>query len=215
MTALETAVTRVRARANYCHKSLPWPRERVLAYAALEYTVGHVSAPQYGVNHPLDTDPSDDADPDEILAEEAGICGHAGIVMQAILGKISVQTRHVEIYYGTNGGHVAVEVAWLGMWHYFDPTWGTLYVTAGDSVLGLRRVLELGAKRNIHEVSYRSHLWRNLVERVPGGPQATGLAALDNPTHVTSGGVVYLDVEPKPADAAARIRATHPAGVIA
>lgn len=201
MTTLELAAKRVQDRADYCHRLLPaWSPTRLLAHAAFEYTVGHVSAPEYGFEALRD---GMAADPETILTHESGICGHAGIVMQAILEQCGVPSRHVEIYSASGGGHVAVEAGWHSRWHYFDPTWGFIYVRQG-AILGLQSILRMGGEAGKYRVAYRSHLWADVVSLIPEGPQKTGLAALDDPVYVTSGGVVYLDRRDDPDAALAK-----------
>lgn len=184
---LELAVKSVIDRATYCREKVPqWDYKRHLCYAALEYVTGHVSAPQYGADRMIETDA------ETILAKQEGICGHAGIALQAILTKCKVSNKHVEIYQADGGGHVAVEAGWGRTWHYLDPTWGTIYVK-DDRVLNLKQILAYGDMKEAYQVTFGSQYWRNVVERVPGGPNATGLSALDNPIYITSGGSVILD----------------------
>lgn len=146
------------------------PRPYVVSLATMSYVVGHVSAPQYGylryiAHQPLPRTAA------EALEMQAGICGNAATTMQTMLAHFHVEARRVDVYYSTpnasSNGHTTVEVRYAGTWHWFDPTWGTIYVrpgTAQSRVLSLVQVLELSpAARRAARIGDDTLLWDRAV----------------------------------------------------
>jgi hypothetical protein len=133
-TPLAFAEEQVRREVFYEeHQALPYSHGRLVAQAAMDYVVGHVSASAYGYLEvtggalPLPT-------PDSTLGTQAGICGFAALTFAAIVKHFGYQVRSVQFYYtepppySTAASHVAVEVYYDGGWHFFDPTFGVLWV---------------------------------------------------------------------------------------
>lgn len=116
----------------------PFSRAEMTALAAVDYTVGHVSAGVYwyqsdrGLTLP-------DWEPDVILRQESGICGQSAAVFVGIMQRLGYQVRSVQFFYnnpdGTPGQHIAVEVYYDSGWHFFDPTYATYWSDASDNVL--------------------------------------------------------------------------------
>jgi TolA-binding protein len=69
-----------------------------------------------------------------ILAVQAGLCGNAAIVFEALVRHFGYQVRSVELYYddppGSPNGHSSAEVYYDGAWHFLDPTFGLYYTDA-------------------------------------------------------------------------------------
>lgn len=138
---LEQAVEQVRREVAYVELyRLSRPREELIARSAMDYVVGHVTAPGYGyMNRILGTQPLPTAE--SALEFGSGICGNAALTFAAILKRFGLPVRSVQFYYA-NGvdNHIAVEVFYDGGWHYFDPTWAAYYEEGG-------RVLSIGEAR--------------------------------------------------------------------
>jgi hypothetical protein len=136
----------------------------------MSYVVGHVSAPQYGYLRDIAHQPLPRTAA-EALEMQAGICGNAATTMLAILGRFHIQARRVNIYYSTpdaaTNGHTTVEVRYGGLWHWFDPTWGTLYVPPNGPqwhVLSLLQVLGLSPRaQRAARVGDDTLLWSRAV----------------------------------------------------
>jgi hypothetical protein len=139
-SALSRAVEQVRREVAYVDLfrgdpsiELP-PREELLARAAMDYVVGHVTAPGYGyMNVVLGAPPAVAAE--TALQSGSGICGHAAFTFAAIVKQFGLRVRSVQFYYA-NGvdNHIAAEVFYDGGWHYFDPTWGAYYEDGGRTM---------------------------------------------------------------------------------
>jgi hypothetical protein len=174
-SALSVAITDVSHRALYAERTLAVahthpPRPYVVALAAMSYVVGHVSAPQYGYLHEIAHQPLP-TDAQESLQTQAGICGNATAAMLAILNRLHVEARRVNIFYSTPhapiNGHTTLEVRYDGAWHWFDPTWGTIYIrpkTPQWDVLSLVDVLRLPpAEQRSNRIGDDSRLWARVV----------------------------------------------------
>ena len=162
------------------------------ALSILSYVQGLVSAPHYGYFNTIGGSPPG-SDPEDILAKQAGICGHAQILFMAIAAWLGVHTRPVYIWYPEEfpeytgpgvPGHAAVEVYYGGTWHYFDPTWGWFFRnTPGrfDKIYSLVDVLQLPATtRQSASVENRSLLWTQVtLYRGPVATKATGYWFMD------------------------------------
>ena len=125
----------VYTRRILINAGVSYPREALIAHAAMSYVVGHVSAPAYGYMNliqgirPVPT-------PDGVLHAGAGICGHAALTFAAIVKRFGLPVRSVQFYYGAGDNHIAAEVFYDGAWHYYDPTFGAYY-RDGDRVLSI------------------------------------------------------------------------------
>ena len=113
----------------------PFSGAEMTALAAVDYTVGHVSAGVYwyqsdrGLTLP-------DWEPDVILRQESGICGQSAAVFVGIMQRLGYQVRSVQFFYnnpdGTPGQHIAVEVYYDSGWHFFDPTYAAYWSDASS-----------------------------------------------------------------------------------
>jgi transglutaminase superfamily protein len=108
----------------------PYSVGEMTALAAVDYTVGHVSAGVYGYQEEQGlTLP--DWEPDVILRQGAGICGQSAAVFVGIMQRLGYQVRSVQFYFtnpdGSADTHVAVEVYYDGGWHFFDPTYAAYW----------------------------------------------------------------------------------------
>jgi hypothetical protein len=135
-TPLAVAVEEVRREVAYSEAVLgnldiPYSHGQVLAQAAMDYVVGHVSAPAYGYMKMNGLSLA--STPDAILGAQAGICGHAALTFAAIVKRFGLAVRSVQFYYGPDGtwNHISDEVSYDGAWHYFDPTFGIYYEQEG------------------------------------------------------------------------------------
>jgi hypothetical protein len=159
------------------------PREYVDALATLSYVQGHVSAPLYGYlqQHRRRAPGSS---PSQILAQGAGIGGHAAIVYRAIMKTFSVPTRQVDVFF-PKGGAVLVEVWWNRAWHVVDPTFGAFFRPANASrfaLLSTAQLLALSpAARRQARVGDASLLWSDTVDGVRMG-SASGKDFIDWPS---------------------------------
>lgn len=105
----------------------------LISLAAMNYVVGHVTAPAYGYRNAIaHFDLPWDAE--TALGTQAGICGTASFTFQALVQQFGLPVRSVQFYFpdGINN-HIAVETFYDGSWHYFDPTWNLTF-SQGDSV---------------------------------------------------------------------------------
>ena len=135
-TPLAVAVEQVRREDVYSeavltNAGIPFSHEQLVAQAAMDYVVGHVSAPAYGYmkDNGINLAPT----PEAILAAQAGICGHAALTFAAIVKRFGLPVRSVQFYYGPDlsWNHISDEVQYGGGWHYFDPTFGIDYEQNG------------------------------------------------------------------------------------
>ena len=143
-TPLAVAEEQVRREVAYEERNgLPYSEGRLVAQAAMDYVVGHVSAAAYGyltvAGLPLPL-----ANPQSVLAAQAGICGHAALTFAAIVKHFGYQVRSVQFYYddpppySTPDSHIADEVFYDGSWHFFDPTFGVVWTDqATDGVVSI------------------------------------------------------------------------------
>jgi hypothetical protein len=164
------------------------PRDYLIALATMNYVGGHVSTAEYGYlrakHQPLPRTAA------QALAMQAGICGAASTTVIAILDRFHVQARRVNVYYSTphapHNGHTTVEVLYGGTWHWFDPTWGTMYVPRKgppSNVLSLLQVLRLPpAVRQRDRLGDDTRLWdRTVVAAGQDFGRETGMLFLTLP----------------------------------
>jgi Transglutaminase-like superfamily len=183
-------VTYIERRVLTATKVLP--RAHLLALSTMNYVVGRVTAPAYGYRRDVSGEMLPDGGTTEIVARrslsmQAGICGHATHTMLAILSRLGVRSRPVHLYYSTPGtprnSHAGVEVHYHDAWHYFDPTWGSLYrhpeaapaeLLSAHAIALLPKQSRARARRD-HETL----LWRQVVAMSSTDPADTGYAAFD------------------------------------
>jgi hypothetical protein len=172
-TALSRSVEQVRREVAYVELFRGDPdvnvpsREELIARSAMDYVVGHVTAPGYGyMNVVLGAPPA--ATAESALQNGSGICGHAALTFAAIVKHFGLRVRSVQFYYA-NGvdNHIANEVFFDGDWHYFDPTWGAYYQD-GDRVLSIEDARAHATPRALL-VQNRTLLWRS-VQTMAGVP---------------------------------------------
>jgi hypothetical protein len=167
-------------------------REYLLAVSAMNYVVGRVTAPAYGYRRDISREALPEGGPPDVIARralsmQAGICGHAAHTMMAILSRVGVRSRQVQMYYSTprarQNGHVAVEVYYDDGWRYLDPTWGSMYVQPGAAPTALLSAHAIALLPREHRArARRDHetlLWRQVVSASPTLPADTGYAAFD------------------------------------
>lgn len=140
---LVVATEQVRREVAWAQRSVAVPRAQLIAQAAMDYTVGHVSTGAFGYLE-LVKGSLPGYRPNRILAAQAGICGQAAWVFAALVRHFGLQVRSVTFSYddpdGAPDGHTAVEVAYGGSWHYFDPTYGQFWTDASGNVLSILQV---------------------------------------------------------------------------
>lgn len=143
-TPLQVAVEQVRREVAYQEHGglLPYSHGRLVAQAALDYVVGHVSASAYGWAEVFGGALPVPATADNVLGLQAGICGHAALTFAAIVKQFGLPVRSVQFWYtdpaplSTPDSHIADEVFYDGGWHFFDATFGN-YWASGQDVLSI------------------------------------------------------------------------------
>lgn len=171
---IEKACQQISRECTYSVRYFP-NRSFQFAISILNYTVGHVSAPNYG--YLVDLGQPTYSDVEDILDKQAGICQSAQLVFLAIAKNCNIEARPVYIWYahpngsGMIAGHAVVEVFYKDKWRYLDPTWGSFFrlpETEQDDVLSLIEVLQLDSEtRKNSEVAYKSLLWRQAADTLP------------------------------------------------
>lgn len=156
------AVQDVREEVVYMQKALgahPMSAGYLSSVAALDYTVGHVTAPLYGYLHEIQGSGLPNDTSEQILSTQAGICGHATIVFRQILAQLGFQTRQVD-FVSPVGGHTTAEVLYDGAWHWFDPTFGDYYKHGGVLSIDAVRALK---HPSAYAVTDQTLIWRQVV----------------------------------------------------
>ena len=146
-TPLAVAVQQVQREVGYAEwypVGAPYSHGRLVAQAAMDYVVGHVSLTAYGYLEVFGGQLPGQT-PDSVLGSQAGICGHAALAFAAIVKRFDLPVRSVQFYFQdpTNNApnsHIAAEVFYDGGWHYFDPTYGLFWTDANGSVLPITDV---------------------------------------------------------------------------
>jgi Transglutaminase-like superfamily len=142
-TPLGVAVEQVAHEVTWAQKAAVAPRGRLIAEAAMDYTVGHVSTGAFGYLE-LAGRRGPGYKPNKILAAQAGICGQASWVFAAIVRRFGLRVRSVTFSYvdpgGSPDGHTAVEVLYGGEWHFFDPTYGQFWTDAKGEVVSVAQI---------------------------------------------------------------------------
>jgi hypothetical protein len=127
----------------------------------------------------------------QVLETNRGVCGNAAELFQTVLNKLGLETRFVQFWWRDDDGnavnHIAVEVAWNGGWHLYDPTFGAYFVAkANDEAEALAtdaaRRVEYVPVVNRNNTNYRNwklaglepfdYLKRPLVDVTIGGKGA-------------------------------------------
>jgi Transglutaminase-like superfamily len=140
---LSVAVEQVRREVAYAERydgGVPYAHGRLVAQAAMDYVLEHVSPTAYGYLEIFGGQlPS--STPDAALGAQAGLCGNAALTFAAIVKRLGLGARSVQFYYDDPGNapdsHIAVEVAYDDAWHYFDPTFGVFFTDTTGNVLSI------------------------------------------------------------------------------
>jgi hypothetical protein len=142
-TPLRVAVDQVRREVAWAQHSVSSPRGQLVAQAAMDYTVGHVSTAAFGYLE-LVKGHLPGYRLNKILTAQAGICGQASWVFAGIVRRLGLRARSIVFSYedpnGTPDGHTAVEVSYGGSWHFFDPTYGQFWADPSGDVLSVAQV---------------------------------------------------------------------------
>jgi transglutaminase-like putative cysteine protease len=137
-TPLAIAVEQVRREVIWADGNVTSPPGRLVAEAAMNYTVGHVSTGDFGYLELTGGTLPAPQDVLSILDTQAGICGQAAHVFTALVKQFGFPVRSVVFSYTDPGGapdsHEAAEVYYDGGWHYFDPTFGQFWTDASGNV---------------------------------------------------------------------------------
>jgi hypothetical protein len=170
-TEVSEATTRVIQEYQYVMPKLQGQNTAYpIALGAMNYVVGHVSAPNYGYYNEIAQNPTN-SDIEDLLDRQAGICGSAQIAYEAIMNALGLKTRKLSVWYD-GGGHATIEV-WYNDgsgadWHWFDPTWGFFFRKPGDrpdATLSLKEAMELSpSDREAYKVENESLLWTQVIE---------------------------------------------------
>jgi hypothetical protein len=140
---LAVAVSQVRHEVAWADGRAANPPGQLVAQAAMDYTVGHVSTGAFGYLE-LVKGALPGYQPNRILARQAGICGQAAWVFAAVVRQFGLHARSVVFSYddpnGTPDGHTAVEVSYGGGWHFFDPTYGQFWTGPNGNVLSIAQI---------------------------------------------------------------------------
>jgi transglutaminase-like putative cysteine protease len=164
-TPLAVAVEQVRREVAFAEQyggGAPYAHGRLVAQAAMDYVVEHVSSTAYGYLE-IFGEPLPASTPDAVLGSQAGICGHAALAYAAIVKRLGLPAQSAQFYYDDPGNvpdsHIAVEVLYDGGWHYYDPTFGVFFTDATGNVMSITDARAGGATKHKDEVSFT-----NLVE---------------------------------------------------
>jgi hypothetical protein len=140
---LAVAVSQVRHEVAWADGRAANPPGHLVAQAAMDYTVGHVSTGAFGYLE-LVKGALPGYQPNRILATQAGICGQASWVFAAIVRQFGLHVRSVTFSYldpnGSPDGHTAAEVSYGGSWHFFDPTYGQFWTDSSGNVLSIAQI---------------------------------------------------------------------------
>lgn len=151
-TPLAIAVEQVRREVwhlQYVTTGVTSPLDpQYISESAMEYVFGHVSSYAYGYLE--DTHPGEkpggpdllgwDATANQILGQQVGVCGQHEIAFARIVQAFGLTVRIVSFHYVSDGiakAHDTAEVYYSGGWHFFDPTFGTLYRDSSGNVLSI------------------------------------------------------------------------------
>ena len=139
-TPLATAVAQVRREVAWGQSGSTLSYGRLVAEAAMNYTVGHVSTASYGYYALYGGTPYLST-PNDILGYQTGLCGKASYAFAAIVHAFGFDVRRVQFSWmlqnGTPDAHTAAEVYYDGGWHFFDPTFGVTWLDQNGNVLSI------------------------------------------------------------------------------
>jgi hypothetical protein len=153
---LRAAVAQVGREVRWAQGSTTAPLGgQLVAEAAMDYVVGHVSTGAYGYLELLFGEPPGGADlpsyyesVNRILGSQTGICVHAERTFAAIVHRLGLRVRDVGFDFVDPGGqpdsHAAAEVYYDGGWHFFDPTFGQFWTDGAGRVLSIADVRAAG-----------------------------------------------------------------------
>lgn len=168
---LTVAVGQVRREAEWAQGSRTTPLQgQLVAEAAMDYVVGHVSTGAYGYFEMVYSEPpgGQDLPPysepvNTILATQTGICVHAERTFAAIVKALGFRVRDIGFDFvdpnGEQDSHSAAEVYYSGGWHFFDPTFGQFWTDAGGDVLPIAAVRATGGFEHRDDAAFT-----NLIE---------------------------------------------------
>jgi hypothetical protein len=100
-TPLEVAVQQVSREVAYAEKyagGVPYSHGRLVAQAAMDYVVEHVSPTAYGYLE-IFGGQLPGPTPDAVLGAQAGLCGDAALAFAAIVKQLGLGARSVQFYY--------------------------------------------------------------------------------------------------------------------
>ena len=171
---LAVAVGQVRREVTYAERyagGVAYAHGRLVAQAAMDYVVEHVSPTAYGYLE-IFGGQLPGPTPDAVLGAQAGLCGDAALAFAAIVKRLGLSARSVQFYYDDPGNvpdsHIAVEVSYDGGWHYFDPTFGVFWTDATGNVLpitdvragsGTQQKDDLGFTNLVENTFYGDDTW--------------------------------------------------------
>jgi transglutaminase superfamily protein len=170
---LDVAVEQVRREVAYAEQfagGVPYSHGRLVAQAAMDYVVDHVSATAYGYLE-IFGGQLPGPTPDAVLESQTGLCGDAALTFAAIVKRLGLPARSVQFYYDDPGNvpanHIAVEVSYDGGWHNFDPTFGVFWTDSTGNALSITDVRAGSGTQQKDELAFT-----NLVENVYYGYDA-------------------------------------------
>lgn len=146
------ALRQVRREVEWAQASMVAPLGgQLVAEAAMDYVVGHVSTGAYGYLELLFGEPAGGADlpsyyegVNRILASQTGICLQAERTFSAIVRAFGFRVHDVGFNFvepnGLPDSHSAAEVYYDGGWHFFDPTYGQFWTDSAGQVLPIESV---------------------------------------------------------------------------
>jgi Transglutaminase-like superfamily len=162
---LAVAVEQVRREVAYAEQyagGVPYAHGRLVAQAAMDYVVEHVSATAYGYLE-IFGGQLPGSTPAAVLGSQAGLCGGAALAFAAIVKRLGLGARSAQFYYDDPGNvpdsHIAVEVSYDGGWHYFDPTFGVFWTDSTGNVPSITDVRAGSGTEQKDELAFT-----NLVE---------------------------------------------------
>ena len=165
-TPLAVAIKHVRHEVQWAQGSTTAPLGgQLVAQAAMDYVVGHVSTGAYGYlelvhgETPGGPDlPSYYESVNMILATQVGICVQAERTFAAIVKALGFRVRDIGFDFidpnGEPDAHAAAEVYYDGSWHFFDPTFGQFWTDTGGKVLSIADIRASGGIEHRDDASF-------------------------------------------------------------
>ncbi len=124
----------------------PAERETLLAMTAVRYVSTRLSPLRYG--YVVDMQGQKIATMDDVIANEAGICGNQVEATLRLLRKLGLRARSVQYYRAGpkgNESHIIVEVLSGGAWRFMDVTWRAWFLRDPKNPLDLVSAGDLAA----------------------------------------------------------------------